>query len=239
MSNEDLQHKQELLQALKQRLNQLELKEARFGTTADPSILNEIADLQKRIQTIEKEIQPQLEDTFATTPLLEDFPSSLKSDFLAAEEVWLIGASLVRTIRPNYHVLVEKLNKRHTIRVLTVHPTDALIEPSVARSFKPTSIERKRSEILDTLQVLCELRRQTSDRLQIRTIHYPLVYGANVINPEKISGVLYIKLYPYKLPIWKPKFVLHASAGGWYDYYLKEIHTLWDAGTNWNCDGGV
>lgn len=172
----------------------------------------------------------------ATSSLLESFPPSAQSDFEEAEEVWMVGVSLVRTVRPNYHVIMEKLKKGHTVRVLVVHPTDTLIEPAVQRSFKPTNIERKRSEIIDTLQVLCELQQQTSDKLQIRTIQYPLGYGAHVINPGKTSGVLYIKLYTYRLPDWKPKFVLHADERGWYDYYLKEIRTLWDNGTEWNCE---
>jgi hypothetical protein len=241
MDEEKRMQTQDLLRAHQSRLHMLELQSAQLGIGTPPQIMTEMQQIRAEIGRINADLATTTLTT--TTPtalsLLEDFPSSLKSDFAAAEEVWLVGASLVRTIRPDYHVMTEKLKKRHIVRVLVVHPTDTLIEPSVQRSFKPTSIERKRSEITDTLQVLCELQQQTSDKLQIRTIQYPLGYGAHVLNPGKTSGALYIKLYPYKLPMWKPKFVLYANQGSWYEYYLKELHMLWDNGTNWNCEQNV
>jgi len=177
-----------------------------------------------------------LKSSVSNAPL-EDFPSNLKSDFENAEEVWLVGVSLVHTIQHDYHVINEKLRKGHSVKVLVVDPKiDAFIEPAVRRSEKGTTIESKRDEIRKTLQMLCELRQQTSDKLQIRTIQYPLGYGAHVLHPGKSSGALYIKLYPYKLRAAKPILVLHESEGGWYDYYLKEIRALWDDGIDWNCE---
>lgn len=173
---------------------------------------------------------------FAPHFFLGKFPSSYEIDFATAEEVWLVGGSLVRTIRPMFNLLKEKLRKGHIVKVLTNQPDHSVVEPAVQRSSKPTTIERKRSEIIDTLSDLCELRNQETGGLQIRTIRYPLAHGVHAMNPEKSKGVLYIKLYPYKFKSdQKPKFIVRAG-DRWYEIFKQELFSLWDNGDEWNCE---
>ncbi len=178
----------------------------------------------------------ELMDTHAETFFLKHFPESIRGDFESAEEAWLVGFSLVRTIRPYFSTIKRKLENNHIIKVLVVHPDAPAVEAAVQRSFKLTSVERKRREIVDTLGDLCALQEYGSENLHVRTIRFPLEYGAQAMNPETYSGVVYVKLYPFRVEGEKPKFVLRATYGSWYRVFVEELKALWNAGAEWNCN---
>lgn len=54
--DDDIKHKQVLLELHYKRLREREIQEAAYGLSADPVIRIEIADLKQRIHTLEKEI---------------------------------------------------------------------------------------------------------------------------------------------------------------------------------------
>jgi hypothetical protein len=75
MDVEELARKQEIREALKERLHERELQAARYGMSADPSIPNEIKRLKAQIKKVEREIK-EIEGSLshqvaaATVPLL-------------------------------------------------------------------------------------------------------------------------------------------------------------------------
>lgn len=167
----------------------------------------------------------------------EEFPSSYRTDFETAEELWLIGVSLRRTVQANYPKIEQKLRQGHIIKVLLVHPEGAGLEMAVLRNYARRDVEPKRNEILFNLQLLCDLRRSFPDKIEIRTIHYPLAYGVIATNPNTASGTLYLEHYCFRTASDSlPRFVLRAKDGRWYDHFKSEIRALWDAGMAWPCD---
>jgi hypothetical protein len=171
------------------------------------------------------------------TVFMDEFPTSIKSDFAAAKEVWLVGVSLVGTIGNAYAEIERKLHKGDTIKILLVHPESPASELAASRSYVLADIERTNRRIYDALQILGSLKKIAPDKLEIRTIQNPLTFGARVTNPESASGVLYIEHFPYKTVGGSlPKFVLRAKDGRWYDFFKKEIQTLWNNGVEWKYD---
>jgi hypothetical protein len=169
---------------------------------------------------------------------MEEYPSSYRDDFKVAEELWLIGVSLRRTV--NYRKIEQKLRKGHKINILLVHPEGAGIEMAVARNYARREVEPKSSEIRFNLQLLCDLGKISPEKLKVRTIQYPLAYGVTAVNPDTASGVLYLEHYCFRTASDSlPRFVLRAGDGQWYDFFKKEIRALWDAGVGWPCDSGV
>jgi len=165
---------------------------------------------------------------------LEEFPSRLKDDFEAGREVWLVGVTLSRTIKTYYSLIERKLEEGHTIKVLLVHPEGPAIEMAETRIYGRMDVERTSKEIRSVLQDLCDLRAIAPDKLHIRTIKNPLGYGAIAINPDSSLGTLYLEHYPYKVPGGsKPKIVLQAKDGRWYEFFREEIRTLWADGIVW------
>lgn len=97
-------------------------------------------------------------------------------------------------------------------------------------------MERAKGEIRNTLQYLCDLRHSTNGKLEIRTIQNPLGHGLVAKDPETASGILYIQNYPFKTEGGsRPKFILRAKDGYWYDFFKKELHNLWEYGIEWEC----
>ena len=111
---------------------------------------------------------------------------------------------------------------------------------AVARNYARREVEPKSSEIRFNLQLLCDLGKISPDKLEVRTIQYPLAYGVTAVNPDTASGALYLEHYCFRTASDSlPRFVLRAEDGQWYDFFKKEIRALWDAGVGWPCDSGV
>jgi|YNPBryantNP2012_1023418.scaffolds.fasta_scaffold19505_1 hypothetical protein len=167
---------------------------------------------------------------------LDEFPARLKDDFEAGTEVWLVGVTLARTVKTYYVAMERKIRKGHIIKVLLVHPEGPPIEMAETRIYGRMDVQRTIGDIRNTLQDLCDLRAIAPDRLQIRTIKNPLAYGAIAINPDSPLGVLYLEHYPYKVPGGsRPKLVLRATDGQWYEFFREEIRILWENGIDWQC----
>lgn len=64
----------------------------------------------------------------AESLFVEEFPPSLKSDFLSAKELWLVGIALTTPANVYYSVMEEKLRKGHSIKILVLHPIAKLLK---------------------------------------------------------------------------------------------------------------
>lgn len=171
------------------------------------------------------------------TLFMDEFPPSYKTDFADAEVLWLIGVSLHRTIKTNYSTLEKRLRQGQALRVLLIHPTGIGVEMSVARNYAHRGVEPKSNDILFILELLCSLREIAPSKMEIRTIAFPLAYGATAINPQAATGKLYIEHYGFRVSTESiPRYILKASNGRWYDFYKQEIEALWNAGDEWICE---
>ena len=95
----------------------------------------------------------------------EEFPPSHKIDLEVAEEVWLVGVSLHRTVTGYYPRFERKLQRGDRLRVLLVHPDGAWLEMALARGYTRRDAEKKRQEIRYVLDMLCDLRQVAPRRV--------------------------------------------------------------------------
>jgi hypothetical protein len=165
---------------------------------------------------------------------LTGFPSGYQNDLKTAEEVWLVGVSLENTVRTYRRTFEKKLESGHKLKVLLANPEASVVKPAVLRKSSLTAVaagvKQKCAEIDNTLAHLRELREKASKQLEIRTTDYPLAYGVHAMNLNKPNGVLYIKLYPYKVEEeQKLRLVLRANDGG-YEAFKQELVALWNDG---------
>lgn len=170
----------------------------------------------------------------------EDFADSYKTDMETAEELWLVGVSLHRTVTGNYALFERKLQQGHQLRVLLVHPDGAGLEMAVARGYTRRDVEKKRQEIGYVLDLLCDLRQTVPGRVEVRTIQHPLAYGALAANPNSGSGVLHLEHYCFRVSTDSmPRYQLRVRDGHWYDFFKSELQALWVAGADWTCQEGT
>lgn len=166
----------------------------------------------------------------------EHIPPSYQTDLEAAEEVWLVGVSLHRTVTGNYALFERKLQQGHRLRVLLVHPDGAGLEMAVARGYTRRDLEKKRQDIGYVLDMLCDLKQAAPGRVEIRTIQHPLAYGALAVNPDSSRGALYLEHYCFRVSTDSmPRYELRVADGHWYDFFKSEIQALWAAGVDWPC----
>lgn len=166
----------------------------------------------------------------------DDFPVTIKDDLERATEVWLVGVTLSRTTKTYYSTIESKLRAGHTVRVLILHPEGPVVQMAEMRVYGRTDVERTSNEIRGVLQDWCELKALAPEKLQLRTIQNPLGYGAIAASPNTNSGVLYLEHYPFKTTGGsKPRFVLKAKDGPWFEFFKQELQTLWDHGNEWPC----
>ena len=165
--------------------------------------------------------------------LLEQFPADTYRNVEKSKELWLVGVTLSSTLEALYPVFESKLRRGDSIKVLLVDPDGAACAMAAMRHYARTDIERQRTEIRTTLRDFCELQRVAPDRLEIRTIDYPLTFGAYAVDPGGTSGVLYLKHYPFKMPLGRarPGLALRPRDERWYEHFRSEIRFLWEQGT--------
>ncbi len=179
----------------------------------------------------------ELRETFAHSAsdfFMEEFPSEIKGNFDTATEIWLVGVSLHRTINFNYEKIEKKLRQGHKFKVMLVHPEGAGIEMAVSRNYARKEVAAKSAIIRNVLQMLCDLQKIAPSQFEVRTIQNPLSYGVVAINPNTASGTLYLEHYTFGISTESlPRFVMRASDGKWYDFFKKEILSMWDYGIVW------
>lgn len=164
--------------------------------------------------------------------------SSLKLEMEHTDELWLVGVSLVRTVKTNYALLESKLKQGHLVKVIVVHPGGIGVEVAVSRNYGRRDVEQKCNDIYRTLNDLCDLQQKGAGRLEIRTTQHPLSYGAIVISPQSSAkGRIYVENYGYRVKSEGfPIFTLRPAHGEWYEFYRHELFFLWEDAIAWECE---
>lgn len=168
---------------------------------------------------------------------VENFPATYESDFENSNVMWLFGVSLRRTIQGKYEILEKKLRQGHKLRVLLINPNGAGVEMAVARNYADRTVEPKQTEISYILKLLCNLQKIAPRNIEVRVTDFPLAYGAMAVNPDTVTGKLYIEHYGYRVSTDSiPRYVLKISDGRWYEFHKRELEALWSDGIEWVCE---
>lgn len=177
----------------------------------------------------------------AESVLLEKFPADIYGKLQKSKDLWLVGVSLSSTLEALYPQLEDKLRAGDSIKVLVVNPDGNACAMAAMRNYRTDDVDRQRAEIHAALKDLCELRKVAPERLEIRTIEYPLTFGVYALDPEDVSGVLSLKHYPFKMPVGRarPGLVLRRRDEPWYDHFWGEILVLWKNARVWECQSSV
>jgi len=166
----------------------------------------------------------------------DEFPDNLAHDIEKASEIWLSGVTL-RILDSNFLQFEKALRNGCKLKVLLVDPFGFASDMAAMRSYsQPGDANRTKVRIQNTLADFCHLHDLTQGDVEIRTVDFPLGHRLIAINPELVSGTLYIANYPFRVSGGsRPKFVIDATDGKWYDFYKEEFNLLWNSGTNWQC----
>jgi hypothetical protein len=174
------------------------------------------------------------------------FPSEYNDDLKRAKEVFLVGVSLEKTLTSYTDVLQGKCD----LRVLISSPEKSVVEGAVTRKTEKPSLARairgKLSSIDTSMSVFRNIRKAIGKHTHsgrkpqcwacLKTTRYPLSYAAHVMDPRTSSGVIYLKVYPYRVQnAQKPWIVMRANRDRDYSWFLKELEALWVSGQKIDC----
>jgi hypothetical protein len=169
--------------------------------------------------------------------LCDELPPDLKDKVIVgSKELFIVGITLNRTITTFYSQLERKLKDGQKIKILVVEPNSETTKLIPKRVYRPISDQRLSDKILDTLTLICSLHSVAPDRLEVRTINFPIPFGCFVSDLESKDGSIYLEYYSYKTTRDLPCVVVSARADpNWYGVYKTEILNMWNAGHEWNC----
>ncbi|MBD1853169.1 hypothetical protein H6F87_24815 [Cyanobacteria bacterium FACHB-502] len=173
-----------------------------------------------------------------TSNLLYDgLPLDLRDAAISnSKELLIVGISLNRTIMTFYSELEQNLRDGQKIKILVVTPNGEAAKLMPRRIYRPITSQRLSDKILDTLLTVCSLHSKTPDRLEIRTIDFPIPFGCFASNMELSDGAIYVEYYSYKTGRDLPCVVVSSRKDPyWYGVYKTEILNLWNAGQEWHC----
>ena len=165
-----------------------------------------------------------------------EFPTNAADDFRRASEIWIVGVNANAALKYNYRTIIQEKLKAGDckIKILLVDPDSPACEMAAARVPGKLSIERERANIFANLNDLCDLRKLNPDKIEVRVVNDPLMYGCYILDPDKIHGVIYYRRYSYQMGR-KPKLLYRPAGNEWYDFIKAEVKMLWQMGKEWNC----
>jgi hypothetical protein len=175
------------------------------------------------------ELRARLPDQLSAMAFFrKEFPTDAKVEIEKAQELWLIGYRLSRTIPTYITVFDKKLAQGNKIKVLLVDPeSQAAYYCNQTMSF-PMKLEQFRESIRTNINLLRDLDHSKSGNLEIRLIDHPLPFGGYAFNISDTDGKMYVKQYEFQAKIDGIRFVLTPKDGIWYDVYRQQLLKLWE-----------
>jgi len=175
--------------------------------------------------------QKKIENIF-----MEEYPKEVDDEARSANELWMIGINLHRTLYANPW-LGAKLQNKQKIKVLLFNPKSSALKYVAARYANlqtlPEAEKNQRTRITESLVTLSRLRNKYPDCLEIRIADYPLTFGSFAIDINSSKGIIYVEQYNYRMFGRNdvPKYRLEPRDGIWYEHYKKQIAILWENAT--------
>lgn len=161
--------------------------------------------------------------------LLNDFPSDFQIRMEKSKELWLLGVNLGRTAVSNFSLFEEKVKRGDKIKVLLVSPKGQALPLASKRRREPNYLRQNLALVEASLTSFSDLKKIAPDRVEIRTIDYPLSLGFVAVDPDTASGILYVSYYSFKTAGSSiPKMVFQPKDGCWYEQFREEIDNLWN-----------
>ena len=193
--------------------------------------ISTLSNRYKIEETLERFSAAHKEELFS-----KNFPESLSMDFEGAEELWIFGVNLGRTVTTYFPVLERKLKQGGKVNVLLINPDGPACQITAMRMYRGSDYSTQNHALIQTsLSSLRDLSKIAPKQLEVRLTDYPLSFGGFAFDPNSVNGVLYLKHYPFKTPGGaNPKLTLRPKDGHWYEQFKDEVFLIWDNANIWS-----
>ena len=186
--------------------------------------------IQHRLEALNKEV------INSSRPfLLKKLPDNIDQRISSSKEIWLIGMSFSRFSSTYYSLLRDRIGKGSRLYVLTLTPNSDASRLASYQVYRPINLVQYDNNILTSLHIFCELKREFPANVQVRTIEKIFALGFHGFDLSSQNGIIYIEHYAFKSEQGDiPKMVFKPSDDFWYDFFKQQIQLLWEHSKEWS-----
>jgi hypothetical protein len=164
----------------------------------------------------------------------EDVQNELEDQMDSAKEIYVFGVAAEGTLHKHYHRFKHILQRGCTLNIVLVDPYSSTCELVAKKQYRPISSETWKTKIVSSINQFHKLRTETSGKMEIRIIDFPLSRGGILVDPVTSKGKIYMWEYSFKtIEPNVPKFVFTANDDYWYNHYKEEFMAIWNEANEW------
>lgn len=188
--------------------------------------------LQEQTTPLSKWVEEHLLGRTRAEDLLLRRAPRYDDELAAAEQIFIAGVTLSRTVRTYLGIFEERLKAGASIRLIIIDPQSNVVEQAALRSFGVTDARYYPNRIrptLDIFKILASLP-NLKGSLELSLLPFLPSFGLIMIDPDKTEGKIYVEIYQHKSVALNPAFVLErGSEPTWYDFFREQFDLLWDS----------
>lgn len=182
-----------------------------------------------RLERIEEKLDQSPDKVF-----LQKYPDSVWADVVRAKTLWLVGQHLTTTTAGHRLELYEMLQRGAEINLIVVNPHSEANQVAMQRLRNYNNSLHHQRTLLNTLDLMSEMRLEFGRRLDIRTSDHVPMFGFYGVDIDSPNGVIYVETYSYKLKAGDvPRFVLRPHDGAAYEWFKEHMMNWWNDGKPW------
>lgn len=155
----------------------------------------------------------------------------LSSDlFDHANQIYLSGYSLSRTVRQLTQVISDRLAAGTQIKIMLVDPEDGSLLQQMDRESVAATADTWRNSIQATIALLNAIARNPDNKgsLEIGLLPFTPSFGLKFIDPDSSTGLGFVELYHHKANSQNAAFALKAKDDAqWYPFFKEQFEQLW------------
>jgi hypothetical protein len=163
--------------------------------------------------------------------LLRERPH-FENNFQDAQEIFIVGTTLSRTVRDYLGIFEKRLKEGARIKFVIIDPKSDAAKQATLRSYGVKSEDFYHNRIkptIDLLQILASLP-DLKGVSEFRLLPYMPSFGLVLINPKEANGKIYVEIYQHKSLEPNPLFILEAQRDEkWYRFFLQQFEVLWSS----------
>lgn len=191
---------------------------------------DQVSSLQSQIQSLLTLVEENVLGKIKAEDFFISERPKYNSELQTAKNIYIVGATLSRTVRDYLGIFEQRLKEGANIRFVIIDPKSDAVKQAALRSYGVNSDEFYPNRIKPTLDLL-ELLESLPDlkgKLELSLLPYMPSFGMTLIDPDEVSGKIYIEIYQHKSVEQNPTFVLNANRDEhWYKFFRHQFEVLW------------
>lgn len=162
-------------------------------------------------------------------------PPTFDDDALKANNIFILGMNLRRTLTNYYGMLEAKVNDGGNLKFLLVDPKSDAIPMIAARNYVYRDAEKLGEIVESTLDTLKQLQSTSKTRgtIEVRILRHVPAYGLLLLDAESQKGRIRVDIYPYRVsPDTYPSFWVERKLDKkWYEFFKNQFYVMWEDAT--------